>query len=34
MMNNDTLPGDWKRAIVVPVHEGCDQLLQIIEWLA
>ena len=21
-MNNDTLPADWKRAMVVPVHKG------------
>jgi hypothetical protein len=23
-MNNDTLPADWKRAIVVPIHKGGD----------
>ena len=23
-MNNGTLPADWKRAIVVPVHKGGD----------
>jgi len=21
-MNNDTLPGDWKRATVIPIHKG------------
>jgi hypothetical protein len=21
-MNNDTLPGDWNRDIVVPIHKG------------
>jgi hypothetical protein len=23
-MNNGTLPADWKRAIVVPIHKGGD----------
>jgi hypothetical protein len=23
-MNNGTLPGDWKRATVVPIHKGSD----------
>jgi hypothetical protein len=22
MINNDTIPGDWKKAIVVPIHKG------------
>jgi len=26
-MNNGTLPADWKRAIVVPVHKGSKQSL-------
>jgi hypothetical protein len=26
-MNNDTLPGDWKRATVVPIHKGGDRSL-------
>jgi hypothetical protein len=26
-MNNGTLPADWKRAVVVPVHKGCDRSL-------
>ena len=26
-MNNGTLPADWKRAIVVPVHKGGDRSL-------
>jgi hypothetical protein len=26
-MSNGTLPADGKRAIVVPVHEGCDRSL-------
>ena len=21
-MNNGTLPGDWKKATVIPIHEG------------
>ena len=21
-MNNGTLPGDWKRATVIPIHKG------------
>ena len=23
-MNNGTLPGDWKSAIVIPIHKGGD----------
>jgi len=23
-MNNSTLPGDWKRATVIPIHKGGD----------
>jgi len=26
-MNNGTLPGDWKRATVVPIHKGRDRSL-------
>jgi hypothetical protein len=26
-MNNGTLPGDWKRATVVPIHKGGDRSL-------
>ena len=26
-MNNGTLPGDWKRAMVIPIHKGGDQSL-------
>ena len=26
-MNNGTLPADWKRAVVVPVHKGGDRSL-------
>jgi len=26
-MNNGTLPGDWKRATVIPIHKGRDRLL-------
>ena len=26
-MNNSTLPADWKRATVVPVHKGGDRPL-------
>ena len=26
-MNNGTLPGDWRRATVVPVHKGGDRSL-------
>ena len=26
-MNNGTLPGDWRRAMVVPVHKGVDRSL-------
>ena len=27
MMNNGTLPGDWKKATVVPIHKGGDRSL-------
>jgi hypothetical protein len=23
-MNNGTLPGDWEKATVIPIHKGCD----------
>jgi len=23
-MNNGTLPGDWKRVMVIPIHKGVD----------
>ena len=26
-MNNGTLPGDWKKATVIPIHKGGDQSL-------
>ena len=26
-VNNGTLPADWKRAVVLPVHKGCDRSL-------
>ena len=26
-LNNGTLPADWRRAVVVPVHKGGDRLL-------
>jgi len=26
-MNNGTLPGDWKRATVIPIHKGGDRSL-------
>ena len=26
-MNNDTLPGDWKRAMVIPIHKGVNRSL-------
>jgi len=26
-MNNGTLPGDWKKATVVPIHKGGDRSL-------
>ena len=26
-MNNDTLPGDWKKATVIPIHKGGDRSL-------
>jgi hypothetical protein len=26
-MNNGTLPGDWKRATVIPIHKGDDRSL-------
>ena len=26
-MNNGTLPGDWRRATVVPIHKGGDRSL-------
>jgi len=26
-MNNGTLPGDWKRATVIPIHKGGDRPL-------
>ena len=26
-MNNGTLPGDWKRATVIPIHKGVDRSL-------
>jgi hypothetical protein len=26
-MNNGALPGDWRRATVVPVHKGGDRFL-------
>jgi len=26
-MNNDTLPGDWKRATVIAIHKGGDRSL-------
>ena len=26
-MNNGTLPGDWKRATVIPIHKGCGRSL-------
>jgi len=26
-MNNGTLPGDWKRATVIPIHKGSDRSL-------
>jgi len=26
-MNNATLPGDWKRATVIPIHKGGDRSL-------
>ena len=26
-MNNGTLPGDWKRAAVIPIHKGGDRSL-------
>jgi len=26
-VNNGTLPGDWKRATVIPIHKGCDRSL-------
>ena len=26
-MNNGTLPGDWKRATVIPIHKGHDRSL-------
>jgi len=25
-MNNGTLPGDWKRATVIPIHKGAIDL--------
>jgi len=27
IMNNGTLPGDWKRATVIPIHKGGDRSL-------
>ena len=26
-MNNGTLPGDWKKATVIPIHKGSDRSL-------
>ena len=26
-MNNGTMPGDWKRATVIPIHKGGDRSL-------
>jgi len=26
-INNDTIPRDWKKAIVVPIHKGGDCLV-------
>jgi hypothetical protein len=26
-MNNATLPGDWNKATVIPIHKGCDRSL-------
>jgi len=26
-MNDGTLPGDWKRATVIPIHKGGDRSL-------
>jgi hypothetical protein len=26
-MNNGSLPGDWKKATVIPIHKGGDQSL-------
>ena len=26
-MNNGTLPGDWKKATVIPIHKGGDRSL-------
>ena len=26
-MNNGTLPGDWKRAMVIPIHKGGERSL-------
>jgi len=34
-MNNGTLLGDWRRAMVFPIHKGCDRsLVTNIDWLA
>jgi len=27
ILNNGTLSADWKRAVVFPVHKGCDRSL-------
>jgi len=27
IMNNGTLPGDWKKATVIPIHKGCNRSL-------
>ena len=29
-MNNGTLPVDWKRAIVIPIHKGGDRMGHVI----
>jgi len=26
-INNGTLPGDWKKTTVIPIHKGCDRSL-------
>jgi len=27
MMDNNAIPGDWKKAIVVPIYKGGDRLV-------